>query len=1190
MRNFLDVLRFELRQQCSSPMFTALLLMFFVIHLLAIAQVGIHVGDNELINYNSPYRIFLTELVLDVFGMLPALIFVVNAAVRDHAQTTAELIYTTPVARLALLLGRFSGGTLCALAVGLAGILGTVAGTFMPWLEASRVADFSWQPYAVCFAAFVVPNLLVFCTFSFCVAVLSRTAALSFAMALAFVALALVVNARAVGDAPEWLSLLDPFGAMAVQQAMHFWTVVELNTLLPVEWLPANRLLWLGLAALVLALTCWRFRLEFKPASASRQGGGNPQPAPAISMQRWCVSFDARDTLAQLVSQLRMDLRAVLLSPLFWLVMLLAIVSTVSEVNGTVAPIMKLPMHLVTSHMLGFFRVALFQFALIVIVFYSALLMHREREHRLHEILGASPYPDWVMLISKVLTLCLVILLLLLASMLVCIALQAMSGYYDFQLGVYLQGLFVNTGFYFCMLAVLACVLQTLLPGKWSGMLVVFGVLVVLVALPALEWEHVLYGFRIPQVVYSDMNGFGHFLLPTWSLIVYWGAFCVLLMLAGHLLLPRGTWTSVRARLRDAGTRVTPTIKITAAAAAIVFAMAGGWIYYNTNILNEYQTAKSRLDKRADYERRYAAYSKLPTPSPVDVAMEVDLYPTERRMVSRGRMTLRNERRVAIDKLVVSADPRLAFDSLEVEGGALALRDPAQAFFVFNLKPPLQPDSQLQLKWVGARHNRGFDNSGSDTDIVENGTLVDSITVMPLPIYAASRELTDNKERQRRGLPPKPQGLPALGDPASLNTLGYGIDNWMNYRVVFSTDADQIAVAPGQLKREWKQAGRRFFDYQMEIPIRPRISLSSARYQVARDNWKGVSIEVYYDSRTPWNVGTMLHTAKSALEYYSREFSPYLFTYFRIVEYPGYEDHAQAFPGTIPYTETVGFLTDLSGWAPVDLATAHELAHMWWGGQAYGAHMQGRKILNEGLAEYSTLMFFKQQQNPLWLRQLLASRLDQYLNGRKGATVPELPVIRAEDSQPHLTYGKSAHVMFALQELIGADKINQALRNYLAKFAMKPAPFPTSLDLVNEVRAVAGPEYQGLITDLFEKIMLYDVQMAAAEVVPTGDQYDVTMDITAHQFEADGVGRETEVPLDTWFQLVIFPDSKQELLAQAPLYQAFHRLRGGTQRVTVRVARKPGAAGVDPFHLMFDKTPNDNIRLLVDRKGRDRVF
>ncbi len=335
--------------------------------------------------------------------------------------------------------------------------------------------------------------------------------------------------------------------------------------MLPVASLPANRMLWLGMAAFVFALTAWRFRLEVRSGSSTgfKLRRAAPEPVPAAAERGWHTSFGTRDTLAQLVSQLGMDLRAVLLSPLFWLVVLLTIMSTVSEVRATVDPIpSKLPLHPVTSHLLSIFRVALFQFALIAIVFYSATLMHREREHRMHEILGASPYPDWVMLVSKVLALCSVLLLLLLVSMLVCIGMQAMAGYYDFELGVYLQGLFVNTGFYFCMFAVLACVLQTLVPGKWSGMLVVFAVLVFVIVLPVMGWQHVLYGFRIPNVVYTDMNGFGHFLLPTYSLIVYWGAFCVLLVVAGHLLLPRGADASVWARLRDAGTRLTRATKV----------------------------------------------------------------------------------------------------------------------------------------------------------------------------------------------------------------------------------------------------------------------------------------------------------------------------------------------------------------------------------------------------------------------------------------------------------------------------------------------------------------------------------------------------------------------------------------------------------------------------------------------------
>ena len=106
-----------------------------------------------------------------------------------------------------------------------------------------------------------------------------------------------------------------------------------------------------------------------------------------------------------------------------------------------------------------------------------------------------------------------------------------------------------------------------------------------------------------------------------------------------------------------------------------------------------------------------------------------------------------------------------------------------------------------------------------------------------------------------------------------------------------------------------------------------------------------------------------------------------------------------------------------------------------------------------------------------------------------------------------------------------------------------------SRDLVGELRAVAGPEYQTLITDLFEKIMLYDVRVDAATAKPAGDGYEVTLDVTAQQFEADGRGNETDVPLSTWFNVVIFPDSPLDRMEQEPLYEARHLMHSGTQRV-----------------------------------------
>ena len=257
MRAFLNILRFELRLQCTSSLFYGVLLLFFLIHLLTMAQTGIHLTDNELIDINSAYLIFRTELVLSVFGMLPAMLFVVNAATRDHERRTVELFYATPVARLPFLLGRFSGGALCALLVGLAGLLGTLSGTFMPWLDQDHVAPFAWLPYALSFGAIVVPSLLVFCAFSFSVAALSRSTTLSFCRP----------HVRRAGPHREQPSgqrrtgLVDAdrsFAALAVETTSRYWSVAELNTRLPLALVPANRLLWLGLALLALVFTCRR--------------------------------------------------------------------------------------------------------------------------------------------------------------------------------------------------------------------------------------------------------------------------------------------------------------------------------------------------------------------------------------------------------------------------------------------------------------------------------------------------------------------------------------------------------------------------------------------------------------------------------------------------------------------------------------------------------------------------------------------------------------------------------------------------------------------------------------------------------------------------------------------------------------------------------------------------------------------
>jgi len=1181
MRTFSELVRFELRLHFRSPMFWGVALLFFALHLLTLTRTGIHLGENDQVAINSAWLIFQTELILGLFGMLPAIVFAVTAMTRDAERRTTELFFTTPVPRAAFLLGRFSAGILAAAAVGCFGVLGALAGSFMPWVDSARIAPFDWRPWAASVVFLVLPNLFVFCALFFSVAALTRSTALTFGAALGVLVFDLVLNVGASAPVPRWRLLADPIGALPVSEVARYWTVSDLNTQLPTALLLPNRLLWLAVAIGALIFTLWRYRMELaappvarlsrRYKAAASASAASSSKAAGLPPVRPALRFDARATLLQLRSQVRMDGRGVWQSPLLWLVLAMTAVAVWSDATALRSELGGLPLYPATSLMLDFARFSLFQFVLLAIIYYSAALVFRERDSGVEGISGAAPSPDWIPVVSKTLVLCGIVLALLTVTMAVSLSVQELAGFHDHALGVFLQGTFVYNGFYYLMFCVLAVLVQTLSPGKWGGMVLVLVVFVAVLALPALGFEHPLYTFSIPYVVHSDMNGFGHYALRTYTLIAYWSAFCVLLLTAGHLLFPRGYHASFRERLRDARTRLTVPLVRSSVAATFAFVVSGAFVFYNTNVRGHYVSSDDVLAAKARYERDYASYRDVPAPSLVDPDLQVEVYAAERRLTSRGIAQLRNNKLNPIGEFVVSVDTRNHVNELTVEGATRVTSDPEQGFYLFRPVVPLAPGATLTMRWAMVRENKGFPNANDDTELVGNGSYLRS-SHMPMPGYCRECEL--NVDRERFGLPPAPR-LPALGDPAHLDDLRFGIDSRSSFHVVVGTDADQTAVAPGLLRRTWEEKGRRYFEYALEGPVWPAVTLLSARYEVARDVWNGVALEVYYDAKHHWNVRTMLETAKKGLAYYGREFGPYTLSYYRIAEYPRYRSNVQAGVGTIAYSEGSGFMTDLRGSTDLDYATLHELAHQWWG-NVYGARMQGRQLLNEGLAQYSTLKAYQEFGGAVYWRRVLAGMHDGYLNARSSETGAEQPVVKTED-QGYISYNKAPLALFALQELIGADKVNGALRAYYTRFLGMTPPFPTSRDLIDELRAVAGPEYQDLITDLFERIVLYDTGIAAARTRQTADGYEATLDVTARKFVADGKGAETEEPLDAWFTIALFAAGADPERA-TPLYERKHRLHSGRQQLVIRIPKKPGLATVDPFHVMIDRMRSDNVR------------
>jgi aminopeptidase N len=400
--------------------------------------------------------------------------------------------------------------------------------------------------------------------------------------------------------------------------------------------------------------------------------------------------------------------------------------------------------------------------------------------------------------------------------------------------------------------------------------------------------------------------------------------------------------------------------------------------------------------------------------------------------------------------------------------------------------------------------------------------------------------------------------------------------DWINFDAIVSTSADQIAVMPGYLQKEWEQNGRRYFHYKMDAPIINLYSLQSARYAVRRDRWQNVNLEIYYQPGHDFNLDRMMESMKETLAYCTANFSPFQFHQLRIIEFPRYAQFAASYANTVPFSESIGFLTKVSSKPEaVDLpfyVTAHETGHQWWAHQVISAYVEGATSIDETMAQYTALMVMKHHFGPESMQRFLRFELDQYLRGRAQERNEEQPLYKVDPNQGYIHYNKGAMVMYALQDYIGEDKVNQAIREFLKAYAFKGPPYPTSLDLESYFRQVTPPEYQYLFDDMFQNITLHDDRAIAADYVAQPDgKYQVHLTVEVKKFRADGRGQEHEVPLNDWIDIGVLDGSGNYLYLQK------HKIDQEKTEFMVTVDKRPAKAGIDPVDKLIDRNPDDNV-------------
>jgi aminopeptidase N len=171
--------------------------------------------------------------------------------------------------------------------------------------------------------------------------------------------------------------------------------------------------------------------------------------------------------------------------------------------------------------------------------------------------------------------------------------------------------------------------------------------------------------------------------------------------------------------------------------------------------------------------------------------------------------------------------------------------------------------------------------------------------------------------------------------------------------------------------------------------------------------------------------------------------------------------------------------------------------------------------------------------------------------------------------------------MYLLKDQIGEEAVNRALRSLLAAYAFKGPPYPRSLDLVAEYRKEAKtPEQQQLITDLFEKITLYDLKVADATTRKDATGWTTTLTVKADKFYASGKGVETRTKLAEPIEIGLFTARPGLGAFSAKEVQVIERrpIVNGTQTIVIHSKAKPAFAGVDPYNFYIDRNSDDNVK------------
>lgn len=1040
------VLKYELQYWFRSPVFYLLSGFFFLFAFVTmIGTAGYFDGPidpSEKSQWmNAPYYMSSTGFLFAKFLLFMVAVFAGFGLYRDYRNNAHAILYTFPISKNYYLNGKLSSSLIVLALSCLIVFSGILFGEFLAGTEYPKIGPFNPMSYLVTLGVYLLPTMLVIGVFVFVIVGITRSIFSGFMTVICFVLFQSILE-NVFFNQPSLLALLDPFGQFAFQSVTHDWNYeLKNSTALPINGLVlANRLFWLLAAFVVYFVFHKKFDFQYhkiwETKNATRSNKSVILKNELVDNKSE-ISFDfsLKARINSFFQLMIYDCKSILKNRLFLLLCAFGGLA-IFFIQFRICNSGEFNLFPLTRIFIG---APLSMYALIVTLstfLFSGLLVHKAKQNKMDHLVDVTPVRNWQLIGSKVGAMTLVQMVQLFLFMLIGVGIQIYNGYFYFEIGLYLFHLFILVLPVLLVWNIISFFAHSFLPNILIGLFLLGCIWMGAQSMEQLNVQTYLLKFNtLPELTYSDFNGYGSQLKGYFLVMAYWLVFGLVLLFAMSLIWNRGSlstlkerWTLLKARMNK------PLI-------GMLTLMVVSFLWLGCKVYNAEMEDKENTEDALgglntifrNYKTEWKKYGGLTLPKINYIDLEIDVFPDEERFEANGAYQLINNSEKKIDTVLV----RTGFDEItelkwNVEADLL-LENKTMKTYLFKLEKPLA---------VGDTVNFNFKIKNTPNTLFSRNSnvLSDGSFIMQDILPRIGYQFIEHE-------------LPMTDSTVHKHNNYHRDADVLNIRTRISTSEDQTAIAPGQLIKQELRNNRNYYEYKTAHPVKFNFSFHSAKFKILREKYGDVEIELFCTKRHENNASLMMDGLKASLDYNTKRFGEYPYDQIRIVEFPHTERGYSATLTTnnIPTSEV---LFNINAELMADkiilpfYVMAHELTHEWFGNQVAPADAEGSKMLTESITEYITLCIYRDCFGDEIAANFLEVQNKRYERGRNREKRGESPLYKVRGEQQYLAYGKGAIAFYAIAQVIGADKMDLILSEYVNKYKNEIKNYPTTADLI----------------------------------------------------------------------------------------------------------------------------------------------